>query len=119
MQAKQHRSEAERLERLASALQEAERALRSNGRTTDGPGRPANDEDRKAIQDALAMMPAQFSLDQLKKAAKALKRDTFRRLFREAKEQGLVVEKIRAIGRRKGLYVKNEQAAHYPDARPA
>jgi imidazoleglycerol phosphate dehydratase HisB len=111
--AKYHRQEVERYDRLAIAFREAEAALRSeNGRPISD--RPKNGKKRTILQEAIKEMPAEFVLSDLKTLVlnKGLKLHVFRRLFREELGRGVVVEKIKAMGRRPGTYVKSEQAAN-------
>lgn len=110
--AKFHRQESERYDRLAMSFREAEAALRSeNGRASAD--RPKNGKKRTVLRDAIKEMPVEFVLSDLKTLAlnKGLKLHVFRRLFREERERGVVIEKTKAMGRRPGTYVKSEQAA--------
>lgn len=112
--AKYYRTESDRFERLAEALREAEIALQSsNGNSPTKGGRPANDSDRQLLNEAFDSMPDQFSFSEIKDSAiaKGMTLENFRRLFRELREQGMMIEKVKATGRRDGLYEKKKQAA--------
>ncbi|MGD0461005.1 MAG: hypothetical protein ABSB74_00815 [Tepidisphaeraceae bacterium] len=111
-QAKYHRAEADRFEKLATSFREAEAALRSaNGQYLAN--RPKNGKKRIILRNAISEMPTEFVLSDLKALAlsKGLKLHVFRRLFREERDQGNVVEKVKAVGRRAGTYQKIERAA--------
>jgi hypothetical protein len=107
-----HRKEAERFDRLVSALNEASLALQDNHAEKIKPiGRPKNDEEKNALLEVIKKMPHEFRLTELKAAAKDIDLEVFRRVFREFKKSGEIETITEATGRRDGIYRKTENAA--------
>ena len=107
-----HRKEAKRFDTLVSAFQEASIILNGETKTIEkSVGRPRNEKEREALLEIIGSMPEEFGLAELKLAAKSIKLDIFKRLFRDMKKSGEVKELVAATGRRDGRYTRGSQNA--------